>query len=132
MKLTLKGTPVNNYPHPVTMAKTPEELMKALRNVRSFMLAESDWTQVPDSPLDPDVKEQWRIWRQEMRDITKHIDETNVGDYFEVSDPPSQGMPPHWTVWLWGNFPTTPEDMGWDSWTSDYDNTSNSENEVES
>jgi hypothetical protein len=32
------------------------------------MLAESDWTQLPDAPVD---KEAWATYRQALRDITK-------------------------------------------------------------
>lgn len=113
MKITLKGTPLINFPEPPTTAQTPPELMQALRNIRGFMLSESDWTQVADSPLDAQVKEEWRLWRQEMRDVTNVITVETVGDYFEVSDPPSQGLPPQWSLWEWGNFSTIEQQIEW-------------------
>lgn len=102
MKIPLKGIPLNNFPKPDTVATNPAELMQAMRYVRAFMLAESDWTQVPDSPLDDKVKEQWRNWRQELRDLTKEITIFTVTDFFEVSDPPSKGLPTHWAIWETG------------------------------
>ena len=37
---------------------------------RHVLLKQSDWTQLPDSPLDEDQKKMWRKYRQELRDIT--------------------------------------------------------------
>lgn len=109
MKINIKGIPLNNFPQPNTVSNNPAELMQALRFVRAFMLSDSDWTQVPDSPLDETSKEQWRIWRQELRDLTNEITIFNVGDYFEVNDPPSKGVPHHWEYWEYGKFPTVSE-----------------------
>jgi hypothetical protein len=107
MKIALKGTPINNYPQPMCLAETSEQLMQALRTIRGFMLAESDWTQVADSPLDESVRNEWRLWRQEMRDATNDLTIENVGDYFEVSNPPSVGMPRHWIDWEYERYAET-------------------------
>lgn len=52
---------------------TPEELelihsntAETVRTRRSTLLAESDWTQVADAPVDRDA---WRAYRNELRDI---------------------------------------------------------------
>ncbi len=37
---------------------------------RNALLLESDWTQVPDSPLTAEVKEDWALYRQALRDLT--------------------------------------------------------------
>ena len=42
-----------------------EYLFERLRNARNKLLAESDWTQLEDSPVD---KEAWANYRQELRD----------------------------------------------------------------
>lgn len=39
-----------------------------IRSERNQKLIDSDWTQIPDSTVDKDA---WRIYRQELRDITK-------------------------------------------------------------
>lgn len=46
-----------------------ETLLEAtnVRNKRNQLLAESDWTQVYDTPVDRDA---WGLYRQELRDIT--------------------------------------------------------------
>jgi hypothetical protein len=45
-----------------------------IRSKRNSLLSESDWTQMPDSPLSTESKDAWAIYRQELRDITKTID----------------------------------------------------------
>lgn len=44
-----------------------------LRQHRERYLAESDWTQQPDAPISPEKKEEWRLYRQELRDLTNNI-----------------------------------------------------------
>lgn len=45
-------------------------LPKQIRDKRSRLLAESDWTQVNDSPLSNEKKTEWSTYRQALRDIT--------------------------------------------------------------
>jgi hypothetical protein len=42
------------------------ERAESVRQERNRMIAESDWTQLPDSPVD---KEAWAAYRQELRDV---------------------------------------------------------------
>lgn len=53
-----------------------EELIEAsrdyweeLRAQRDFLLSQSDWTQGNDSPLTLQQKEEWKIYRQALRDV---------------------------------------------------------------
>lgn len=39
------------------------------RSDRNNLLAETDWTQVPDSPLSDVVRIQWQTYRQQLRDM---------------------------------------------------------------
>lgn len=54
-----------------TAAQTPavpaDQLVVAQRN---RLLFESDWTQLPDSPLSTEIQTQWKTYRQALRDIT--------------------------------------------------------------
>ena len=57
--------------------KTQEEidadrnsLAANVRSQRAQLLAECDWTQLPDSPVDKQV---WATYRQELRDITNQV-----------------------------------------------------------
>jgi hypothetical protein len=50
-----------------------------LRTVRDAVLAESDWTQLPDSPLSDELKTEWATYRQALRDLPENTpDITNV------------------------------------------------------
>jgi hypothetical protein len=40
------------------------------RTTRNKLLADTDWTQMNDSPLANDVKTQWATYRQELRDMS--------------------------------------------------------------
>ena len=46
------------------------ELIK-LREHRNRLLAQSDWTVMPDSPLSDSKQADWKTYRQALRDITK-------------------------------------------------------------
>lgn len=48
-----------------------EKLAAALRQKRNYILANTDWTQLADSPLDDKTKEEYRAFRQALRDITE-------------------------------------------------------------
>jgi hypothetical protein len=46
-----------------------------IRNQRNYLLFESDWTQLSDSPTD---KTAWATYRQALRDITQQSDPFNL------------------------------------------------------
>jgi hypothetical protein len=54
---------------------------------RNRRLAESDWTQMPDSPLDDATKAAWATYRQELRDLPTAENFPNVA----FPTPPSSG-----------------------------------------
>ena len=41
----------------------------ALRHLRNVLLRESDWTQFTDSPLTDSKKNEWKTYRQSLRDL---------------------------------------------------------------
>jgi hypothetical protein len=49
-----------------------------IRSMRNQYLAETDWTQLFDSPLIGEVKENWIHYRQSLRDITDQEDPFNI------------------------------------------------------
>jgi len=51
-------------------AKIAELDLNEVRQARDAKLAETDWTQSPDSPLSDSDKTAWATYRQELRDIT--------------------------------------------------------------
>lgn len=53
------------------MAAAPAARWEAVRIERNARLAASDWTQLPDAPVDAAA---WAEYRQELRDITSQED----------------------------------------------------------
>ena len=47
----------------------PIEKAEEHRRTRNSLLTESDWTQMPDSPLTDAKKAEWAIYRQALRDL---------------------------------------------------------------
>lgn len=54
----------------VTDAVKNEVALSQIRGIRNELLAASDWTQSPDSPLNYDQKGLWATYRTELRNIT--------------------------------------------------------------
>ena len=48
---------------------TTEELFAMLRSARDDLLSQSDWTQIPGSPLTEEVRNATATWRQALRDL---------------------------------------------------------------
>lgn len=49
-----------------------------LRRQRNELLTKCDWTQGADSPLPPNKKAEWAVYRQQLRDLPSIYDSTNV------------------------------------------------------
>lgn len=49
-----------------------------IRSRRNIELVESDWTQLPDTPFTTEEKEEWRLYRQTLRDITLQENPFNI------------------------------------------------------
>jgi len=41
-----------------------------IRDLRNYKLSKCDWTVMPDSPLSAEKIEEWKVYRQALRDIT--------------------------------------------------------------
>lgn len=51
------------------LIESSKDYWKEFRRRRDGLLINSDWTQVSDSPLSEEKKEQWKIYRQQLRDL---------------------------------------------------------------
>lgn len=51
---------------------------KVVANERDNILYSCDWTQLPDVPLTPEQVGQWRVYRQEVRDVMNQPDPFNI------------------------------------------------------
>ena len=56
-------------------AARPARAMARLREERNALLTESDWTQYTDSPLSDEVKSEWAVHRQSLRDLPENTDD---------------------------------------------------------
>ena len=71
-----------------TDAELKDQLLKRLRAKRRNKLAESDWTQLPDSPLSKAKKTKWSAYRQALRDIPEtYADATSIDDIIWPTKP---------------------------------------------
>lgn len=60
------------------LVSTPEYKWILIRNQRTQMLFQYDWTDLPNAPLSEEQKNTWQIYRQALRDITKQADPDNI------------------------------------------------------
>lgn len=51
---------------------------EAIRTDRTRRLADTDWTQLDDTPLANTAKQEWASYRQALRDITAQADPFNI------------------------------------------------------
>jgi hypothetical protein len=58
--------------------KSLDQSWAAVRQDRNFRLSKSDWTQLPDSPLNEQQKNLAAAYRQQLRDITEQSDPFNI------------------------------------------------------
>lgn len=59
-------------------ARVDESRWESIRLERNQKLAESDWTQLPDSPLSNVEAQEWATRRQWWRDVTTQPDPWNI------------------------------------------------------
>lgn len=52
---------------------THEQFLANVRSERNAKLIATDWTVLPDSPLSEELKQQYIVYRQALRDITQGL-----------------------------------------------------------
>jgi hypothetical protein len=70
------------------MDKQTKDKWNNIRSNRNGLLAQTDWTQLPDVELTPELVAQMKTYRQQLRDITK--DFTNPDDVVFPENPLEQ------------------------------------------
>jgi hypothetical protein len=58
------------------------KVLRQVRDRRNDQLGQTDWTQMPDSPLSTVDKEAWATYRQSLRDLPSTVNNTvtNISD----------------------------------------------------
>lgn len=68
--------------------ETPLTTTQLIRNKRLYLLQDSDWTVVVDSPLSDVKKSEWSTYRQALRDLpSQYTDEDNFNDVVFPTSP---------------------------------------------
>ena len=68
--------------------ETSEDTAQRIRDSRLVKLRNSDWTQVPDSPLSDAKKAEWATYRQALRDMpANNTSVTNIDDATWPTEP---------------------------------------------
>jgi hypothetical protein len=63
--------------------------MVFLRQQRDGRLKDSDWTQVPDSPLSDSKKTEWQTYRQALRDLPTNYSSSDAIEDINFPTPPT-------------------------------------------
>lgn len=58
------------------------------RQMRNNLLMDCDWTQIPDNGLSEETRAAWRTYRQQLRDLPKHLNWPHL-DYADFPKPPA-------------------------------------------
>lgn len=67
------------YVDPAVRAQEQSDtLVASNRDTRNQLLSDSDWTQMPDSPLTDEAKALWVTYRTALRDTTSHSNWPNL------------------------------------------------------
>ena len=53
---------------------TEDQKWTAIRQIRSELISQSDWTQLPDAALTPAEQTAWQDYRQALRDLPQDFD----------------------------------------------------------
>lgn len=59
-------------------------LIDDIKVSRDQKLTQSDFTQMPDYPMDPSERSNWVIYRQALRDLPENQDLTSMTDISQV------------------------------------------------
>ncbi len=91
-KGTVDGKPsIEEKPSPNHIAKNGEwilteegsqALWNTIRMMRNELLKNSDWTQMPDSPLSDEEKQKWKDWRIMLRDFPSFYTDEQIMEAF--------------------------------------------------
>ena len=75
IQLTPEEETARNVEEATWEEEGPARALVGLRAKRNTLLTESDWTQYNDSPLSDEVKAEWAVHRQLLRDLPENTDD---------------------------------------------------------
>jgi hypothetical protein len=80
---------VEIIPEVIAEPITKEQISMGVRNLRSYLLQQSDWTQLPDSPLTQAQKTLWLTYRQQLRDMPETFKDATTIEEITVPQAPN-------------------------------------------
>lgn len=63
-----------------------KKILEQIRAERNQLLLETDWTQIPDSPLSDAEREQYRRYRQALRDLPQKFSSVANADGIQIPE----------------------------------------------
>lgn len=87
--ITSEKIDVTTDPHSIVSNITLLDTMVFLRQQRDGRLKDSDWTQVPDSPLSDSKKTEWQTYRQALRDLPTNYSSSDAIEDINFPTPPT-------------------------------------------
>ena len=87
--VTSEKIDVTTDPHSIVSNITLLDTMVFLRQQRDGRLKDSDWTQVPDSPLSDSKKTEWQTYRQALRDLPTNYSSSDAIEDINFPTPPT-------------------------------------------
>tara|TARA_Y100000114_G_scaffold81247_1_gene74915 strand:+ start:4286 stop:4672 length:387 start_codon:yes stop_codon:yes gene_type:complete len=87
--ITSEKIDVTTDPHSIVSHITLLDTMVFLRQQRDGRLKDSDWTQVPDSPLSDSKKTEWQTYRQALRDLPTNYSNSDAIEDINFPTPPT-------------------------------------------
>lgn len=87
--VTSEKIDVTTDPHSIVSHIILLDTMVFLRQQRDGRLKDSDWTQVPDSPLSDSKKTEWQTYRQALRDLPTNYSSSDAIEDINFPTQPS-------------------------------------------
>lgn len=64
------------------MQQKKQAIIQEIREKRTRLLQESDWTRLDDTNLSPTQKEAWAVYRQALRDLPQQVEQISDDVFF--------------------------------------------------
>lgn len=77
-KHVIYNNPPDKPPYSRVLGYVPDIQWESVRVEQKYKLEDCDWTVLPDVPMEESLRNQWKVYRQELRDITTQSDPFNI------------------------------------------------------
>jgi hypothetical protein len=67
-----------------------DAMQQEIRAKRAFLLSKTDWTQLPDASISEELKQSYKVYRQQLRDITDQLSKVQSINEVQWPEPPAR------------------------------------------